>query len=60
MQLGARFGYFESMNSFNLMEILAESFSLYMPDIDTLKAEVFGDHEKLKQILIHKNDEVEF
>lgn len=29
MQLGARFGYFETMNSLNLIEVLAESFALY-------------------------------
>ena len=29
MQLGARFGYFESISTINLIEILAESLSLY-------------------------------
>lgn len=41
MQLGARFSYFETINSFNLIEILAESFAIYQPDLETLKAEVF-------------------
>ena len=29
IQLGARFSYFETMNSFNLIEILAETFNIY-------------------------------
>ena len=32
LQLGARYTYFETMNSFNLIEILAETFNIYLPD----------------------------
>lgn len=60
MQMGSRFSYFETINSFNLIEILAESFAIYQPDIETLKAEVFNNYERVKQILIQKNDESEF
>ena len=37
MQMGARYSFFETMNSFNLIEILAETFNIYYPDITTLK-----------------------
>lgn len=41
LQLNARFGYFETINSFNLIEILAETFNIYKPDANTLRAEAF-------------------
>ena len=41
LQLGARYSYFEQMNSFNLIEILAETLNIFLPDSNTLKAEAF-------------------
>jgi len=34
MQLGTRYGFFETLSSssFNLIEILAETFNIYYPD----------------------------
>jgi len=32
MQMGARFSFFETLSSFNLIEILAETFNIYYPD----------------------------
>jgi len=49
LQLNARFSYFESINSFNLIEILAETFNIYKPNVSTLKAEAFHDDESLTQ-----------
>lgn len=43
LQLGARFSYFETVNSFDLVEILAETFNIYKPDMNTLRAEAFND-----------------
>jgi hypothetical protein len=55
MQINARYNFFESMNSspsFNLIEILAESFNLYYPDQVTLKAEAFEENEGLVEYLV--------
>ncbi len=54
MQLGARYSFFETMSSSscNLIEILAESFNIYFPDINTLKAEAFEDTEGLVEYLL--------
>lgn len=48
LQLNARYSYFETINSFNLIEVLAETFNIYKPDINTLKAEAYQDNESLK------------
>lgn len=58
MQMGARFSFFETMSSFNLIEILAETFNLYYPDTTTLKAEAFEESEGLVEYLLqtHKSD----
>ena len=55
MQMSTRYNYFESMNSspsFNLIEILAESFNIYYPDQTTLKAEAFEENEGLVEYLV--------
>ena len=57
LQLGARFSYFETVNSFDLVEILAETFNIYKPDISTLKAEVFNDQNNLIDLL-HKSGDL--
>lgn len=55
MQIHARYNFFESMNStpsFNLIEILTESFNLFYPDQVTLKAEAFEENEGLVEYLV--------
>ena len=52
MQMGARYNFFETMNSFNLIEILAESFNIYYPDLTTLKSEAFQETEGLIELLL--------
>ena len=47
LQLGARYSMFESINSNNLIEILAETFNIYLPDANTLKAEAYEDNSSL-------------
>lgn len=32
LQMGARFGFFETMSSFNLIEVMAETFNIYYPN----------------------------
>lgn len=58
MQMGARFSVFETINSFSLIEILAETFNIYYPDIGTLKYEAFAETEGLVEYLLqtHKSD----
>ena len=56
LQLGARFSYFETVNSFDLVEILAETFNIYKPDIHTLKAEAYDDTNTLIEILNKSGD----
>ena len=57
LQLGARFSIFETMNSNNLIEILAETFNIYQPDALTLKAEAFGDKDELVEQIMKKTQE---
>lgn len=52
MQVGTRFSMIETMNSFNLIEILVESFNIYYPDIYTLKFEAFQDSDSLIDYLL--------
>ncbi len=54
MQIGARYSFFETMSSSscNLIEILAESFNIYFPDLTTLKAEAFDDTDGLIDYLL--------
>lgn len=58
MQMGTRFSFFESMNSLNLIEILAETFNIYYPDTNTLKYEAFSDCDSLVEYLLqtHQQD----
>ena len=57
LQLGARFSIFETMNSNNLIEILAETFNIYQPDALTLKSEAFGDKDELVEQIMKKTQE---
>ena len=52
LQLDARFSYFETINAFSLIEVLAETFNIYKPDLQTLKAEAYQNEEELAQYLI--------
>jgi urease beta subunit len=58
MQMGSRFNFFETMNSLNLIEVMAETFNIYYPDSTTLKAEAFEEQEGLVEYLLttHKSD----
>ncbi|CDW88124.1 UNKNOWN [Stylonychia lemnae] len=56
LQLNARFSYFETINSFNLIEILAETFNIYRPDAKTLKAEALKDQDNLIDQLMHNKE----
>lgn len=51
MQMGTRYSFFETVNSFNLIEILAESFNINYPDVTTLKLEAFQESEELTEYL---------
>ena len=42
------------MNSFNLIEILAETFNIYEPDEETLHAEAFNDTPALVDLLLER------
>ena len=52
MQMGTRYSFFETMSSFNLIEVLAETFNIYYPDQTTLKAEAFEETEGLVEYLL--------
>ena len=56
LQLNARFSYFETINSFNLIEILAETFNIYKPDANTLRAEAYQDKEGLLRYLMQNKE----
>ena len=58
--MGARYTYFDSMNSFNLIEILAETFNIYTPDINTLRAEAFQDTDSLVEQLLNTREGFKF
>lgn len=53
MQMAARYCFFETMNSFNLIEILAETFNIYYPDILTLKFEAYQQYDPLIDYLVN-------
>lgn len=52
MQMAARYCFFETMNSFNLIEILAETFNIYYPDLSTLKFEAYQQYDSLIDYLV--------
>ena len=58
--MGARYSYFDTMNSFNLIEILAETFNIYLPDVNTLKAEAFQNTDSLVDLLLNSKESFKF
>jgi hypothetical protein len=48
------------MNSFNLIEILAETFNIYVPDAITLKAEAAKNTTELVNYLMQAKEGLKF
>jgi hypothetical protein len=53
MQMGARYSLYESINQPSLIEILAETYNIYYPDLKTLKFEAFDEGDNLVDYLVH-------
>jgi len=47
----------ETADAISLIEVLAETFNICKPDIETLKAEVSGDHSEYRSIVFAKHNQ---
>jgi hypothetical protein len=58
LQVTSRYNFFEQVNSMNMIEILAETFNVYSPDINSLRFETMHEEEALVTYIVEKKDSI--